>query len=310
MWNSYGMKRLTLLVLAVLLLGSSCSSSEPTLEDLYEAVVEYDSFPDTPAMKKFYLCVGEKIWSSGINKGSIEEAIAMTKTGVNYEYTETEIAIREGFYETCGEELNELERANVLTNLTAWTEESTTFPEPGTTPTTTATTNTTSTSLTPIEELQPLDEALADQRKDASVGEPIDLSGGVSITVTNFDVEESGSDGAHYLRAFIRIENRGNEDGTRPEILIYCEGNDERGGYFSDPDLPEFTIPQGTFDEGSYFLSLPGEHDDYPHGTPHCDSPAVIRITSTSWSSGGPYEYEIQIPEDLLAVLNAPRIAN
>jgi hypothetical protein len=304
------MKRLTLLVLAVLLLGSSCSSSEPTLEDLYEAVVEYDSFPDTPAMKKFYLCVGEKIWSSGINKGSIEEAIAMTKTGVNYEYTETEIAIREGFYETCGEELNELERANVLTNLTAWTEESTTFPEPGTTPTTTATTNTTSTSLTPIEELQPLDEALADQRKDASVGEPIDLSGGVSITVTNFDVEESGSDGAHYLRAFIRIENRGNEDGTRPEILIYCEGNDERGGYFSDPDLPEFTIPQGTFDEGSYFLSLPGEHDDYPHGTPHCDSPAVIRITSTSWSSGGPYEYEIQIPEDLLAVLNAPRIAN
>ena len=310
MWNSYGMKRLIPLVLATLTLASSCSSSEPTLEDLYEVVVEYDSLPDTPAMEKWFLCVGEKIWSSGINKGSIEEAIVMSKTGVEYEYTETEMAIREGFYETCGEELDELERANVLTNLTAWTEESATLPEPGAVPTTTATTSTTSTALIPVEELQPIDEVLADQRIDASVGEPLDLSGGVSITVTDFDVEESGSDGAHYLRAFVRIENRGDEDGTRPEILIYCEGADEGGGYFSDPDLPEFTIPQGTFDEGSYFLSLPGEWDDYPHGTPHCDSPAVIRITSTSWSSGGPYEYEIQIPEDLLAVLNAPRIAN
>ena len=221
------MKRLTLLVLSAFLLGSSCSSSEPTSTAL-----------PSPT--------------------SAPEAVSSTSAAA----------------------------------------------------TTSSTTSTTSTTLTPVEELQPLDEVLADQRIDASVGEPLDLSGGVSITVTDFAVEESGSDGAHYLRAFIRIENRGDEDGTRPEILIYCEGADEGGGYFSDPDLPEFTIPQGTFDEGSYFLSLLGEWDDYPHGTPHCDSPAVIRITSTSWSSGGPYEYEIQIPEDLLAVLNAPRIAN
>lgn len=131
----------------------------------------------------------------------------------------------------------------------------------------------------PTTSLRDVDEVEAEQASDdaiqASIGEPVALGDGVTVTITEAPV--GGDEAGPWLEVTLRVENGGDES-VGIDAAIVCAGSDEGGGWQAGSTFdPNEEILAGTFQEGTLNLLLP---DDSRTGevTPECEPPAVVRV--------------------------------
>jgi signal peptidase I len=105
------MKRLTLLFLAVLILGTGCSSSDSLVEDMFEAAVIHRNFPDTPSSKKWFFCVANEMVDAGASEASLREETLLMEGDSQYTFTKAEEERQLSFMENCVEQLSDQEKS-------------------------------------------------------------------------------------------------------------------------------------------------------------------------------------------------------
>ncbi len=158
------------------------------------------------------------------------------------------------------------------------------------------------------EGLRSAEEVLAEQAESASitasVGEVFDLEERITVSISN--IERGGDDLGPWLVVSMRVENRGSEDATPPDISLICSGSPEEGGRLSIGERFIDSLPADTFDEAALYLLLPGDpREGISSGRllPECLTPAWVAINDTGWTFGDLSEAHVRVPDDLIAAM-------
>jgi len=158
------------------------------------------------------------------------------------------------------------------------------------------------------EGLRSAEEVLAEQAESASitasVGEVFDLEERITVSISN--IERGGDDLGPWLVVSTRVENRGSEDATPPDISLICSGSPEEGGRLSIGERFIDSLPADTFDEAALYLLLPGDpREGISSGRrlPECLTPAWVAVNDTGWTFGDLSEAHVRVPDDLIAAM-------
>ena len=163
-------------------------------------------------------------------------------------------------------------------------------------------------SEAPSEGLRSAEEVLAEQAESASitaaVGEVFDLEERMTVSISN--IVRGGDDLGPWLVVSMRVENRGSEHATPPDISLICSGSPEEGGRLSIGERFIDSLPADTFDEAALYLLLPGDpREGISSGRrlPECLTPAWVAVNDTGWTFGDPSEAHVRVPDDLIAAM-------